>query len=397
MTSSTQNVYAGIDTHTDTHHVAVIDELGRNLGDQQFPTTRQGYRGLLAFIHTFGKILRIGVEGTASYGAGLTAYLRAQHILVREVIRPNRQARRNGKSDPIDAYAAARAVAVDEQLPIPKLLGGQVDLIRMTLKTRATAVKARTAAITQIKNFLITAPAELRETYTGLSTARLIATLTQPSTVPHDPIIRVLCRLATRVEFLDDEIKAAEQDLAALTSEVAPALAHAKDIGPVSAAQLLVTAGENPERITSKAAFAALCGVSPIPASSGKTTRHRLNRGGDRQANAALHRIVTVRKSHDPRTQAYVAKRTTEGKNTREITRCLKRYVANEVYTLITNPAEVPSVDDLRPLRQHHKLSLQDVADHFGVWPIKISTIERAKSRDDEFVENYRQYLLEIA
>ncbi|MDN5704928.1 MAG: IS110 family transposase [Yaniella sp.] len=395
MTSSNQNVYAGIDTHADTHHVAVIDELGRKLGDKQFPTTRSGYHQLLAFLHTFGLILRIGVEGTASYGAGLTAYLRSQQILVREIIRPNRQARRNGKSDPIDAYAAARAVAVDEELPIPKLLGGQVDLIRVTLKTRATAVKARTAAITQIKNFLITAPAELREAYTALSTERLIAALAQPSSTPDDQMVRSLCRLANRVEFLDDEVSAADDDLAALTSEVAPALTYAKEIGPVSAAQLLVTAGENPDRITSKAAFAALCGVSPIPASSGKITRHRLNRGGDRQANAALYRIVTVRKRYDQRTQAYVAKRTAEGKTAREITRCLKRYVANEVYTLITSPTEVPSVDDLRPLRQHHKISLQAVADHFGVWPIKVSTIERAKSRDDQFVEKYRKYLLE--
>lgn len=129
-----------------------------NLVIKSFPTSGLGYRQLLAFVHTFGTVPRIGVEGTASYGTGITAYLRDQHILVREVIRPNRQARRKGKSDPIDAYAAARAVAVDEDLPIPKLLGGQVDLIRVNLKTRATAVKARTAAITQIKNFLITAP-----------------------------------------------------------------------------------------------------------------------------------------------------------------------------------------------------------------------------------------------
>lgn len=225
----------------------------------------------------------------------------------------------------------------------------------------------------------------------------MIATLAQARITPDDPILRALRRLATRVEFFDEEISNADDDLETLTNEVAPALTHAKEIGPVSAAQLLVTAGENPDRITSKAAFAALCGISPIPASSGKTNRHRHNRGGDRQANAALYRIVTVRKRYDPRTQAYVAKRTAQGKTAREITRCLKRYIANEVYTLITNPPEVPSVDDLRPLRQHHKLSLQHVADHFGVWPMKVSTIERAKSRDDQFVEEYRQYLLEVA
>lgn len=395
MTTTGPNVYAGIDTHADTHHVAVIDELGRKLGDDEFTTTSTGYQQILAFLLTFGTLVRVGIEGTASYGAGITAYLRSQHVTVKEVIRPSRQTRRNGKSDPIDAYAAARSVAADEDLPIPKLLGGDIDAIRVILKTRRTAVKARTAAIVQIKNFLITADASTRETYTPLSNDTLITTLATVEPAPADLPLRGLRRLARRVQYLDAEITAADTELEDLTTSAAPALRHAPAIGAISAAQLLVTAGENPERITSKAAFAALCGVSPIPASSGKTQRHRLNRGGDRQANSALHQIVLVRMSNEKRTQDYINRR--RDKSTREVMRCLKRHVANEVYTHLTRPVPVPQIDDLRPLRKQKRLTLEVVAQHFGVWPAKISTLERGKRRDDDFAETYREFLLEAA
>lgn len=397
MATPTTNVYVGIDTHAETHHVAILDELGRKLGDAEFPTTRTGYHQILEFILGFGAPVRTGIEGTASYGAGVTAYLRSRHLTVREVIRPKRQARRRGKSDPIDAYAAARAAAVDEDLPIPKLLGGRIDAIRVILKARKTALKARTAAITQIKNFLVTAPADLRETYDHLPTNKLVTTLATIRIEPGDSVTAVLRRLARRVQFLDEEATGAEVELASLTAELAPALANAHAVGPVIAAQLLVTAGENPERIASKDAFAALCGTSPIPASSGKTHRYRLNRGGDRQANSALHQIVVVRLGNDARTKDYLAKRTAEGKSKRETMRCLKRYVANEVYALIVRPEEVPRIDDLRPLRQQNKLTLENVAQHFGVWPMKISTIERGKRRDDHFANDYREFLLNAA
>lgn len=397
MTSSAPDVYAGVDTHAETHHVAVIDGLGRRLGDAEFPTTVTGYRQLLAFVGEFGTVQRIGVEGTASYGAGLTAYLRAERVVVREVIRPSRAARRQGKSDPIDAYAAARTVAADDDLPIPKLLDGDVERIRVTLRARNSAVKARSAAMTQLKDFLTTAPAPVRETYRHLPDEELIEVLAASRPQPDQALKRALRRLARRHEYLGEEIDQAKEELAALTTQVAPELTQARAIGTITAAQLLVTAGANPERIKSKAAFAALCGVSPIPASSGKTQRHRLNRGGDRQANWALHRIVMVRMGNDERTRRYVARRTAEGKGTREIMRCLKRYVANEVYTLILDPDQVPPSDDLRPLRQQQQLTLKHVAEHFGTWPAKISRIERGRSRDDHFAKQYRKYLLQTA
>lgn len=398
MTATPPNVYAGIDTHQNTNHVGIINEVGKKLADKEFPTTSTGYQDLLTFILTFGNIIAIGIEGTASYGAGITAYLRSQEVLVKEVIRPNRQSRRGGKSDPIDAYAAAKTVAADlDVLPVPKLLGGAVDGIRMILKARTAAIKARTAAIAQIIHFLTTAPTPVREMYAGMKGADLHATLATTSPAADDHIGTVLRRLAKRIEFLTDEIDTAYAQLDELTNDVAPALAAAKSIGPISSARLLATAGENPERIRSKAAFAALCGASPLRASSGKTNRHRLNRGGDRQANAALYDIVKSRMSHDPRTRAYVARRTTDGKSTREIMRCLKRYVAAEVYTLIVDPPAVPAVDDLRPLRQSKKLTLKIVAQHFGTWQITVSRIERGVSRNDEFANEYRRYLLKPA
>lgn len=398
MTATQANMYAGIDTHQATNHVGIINEVGKKLGDREFPTTSNGYQALLDFIASFGTILAVGIEGTASYGAGITAYLRTQSVLVKEVIRPNRQTRRGGKSDPIDAYAAAKTVAADlDELPIPKLLGGAIDGLRMTLKARTSALKARTAAISQIKNFLTTAPVQIREKYSRFSDAELVPALARTRPQHEDDLGVVLRRLARRIEFLTDEIDEAEARLDAQTTAIAPALRAAKGVGPIVAAKLLNTAGENPERITSKAAFAALCGASPLQASSGKTSRHRLNKGGDRQSNSALYDIVKSRLSCDPRTRNYKAKREAEGKNTKEIMRCLKRYVANEVFALITRPPVVPAVDDLRPLRQAKKITLQTVADHFSIWPMKVSTIERGKSRDEEFASAYREFLLQAA
>ncbi|UVI35527.1 IS110 family transposase [Brevibacterium spongiae] len=396
MTAPQPNVYAGIDTHQNTNHVGIINEVGKKLADKEFPTTSTGYQALLDFVLTFGTIIAIGIEGTASYGAGITAYLRTHNITVKEVIRPNRQTRRGGKSDPIDAYSAAKTVAADgDDLPVPKLLGGAIDGIRMLLKARTTAMKARTAATTQIIHFLTTAPAVVREQYAGLTGDDLHAALIATQPVIDDHLGIALRRLSLRIEFLTDEIDTAYDQLDALTKDVAPALAAAKGIGPVSAARLLVTAGENPERITSKAAFAALCGTSPLQASSGKTNRHRLNRGGDRQANSALYDIVKSRMSNDPRTKEYVARRIAEGKTKKESMRCLKRYVANEVYSLITDPPAVPTIDDLRPLRKSRKITLKTVAEYFSTWETTISRLERGLTRNDELADEYRKYLLE--
>ena len=231
---------------------------------------------------------------------------------VREVIRPNRTERRRGKSDPIDAYPAARAAAAGQDLPIPKLIGGQVDGVRALLRARGSAVKATTAAINRIKAMLVTAEPAVREAYEPLGNQQLIAKLAATRPKRTEPVRVALRRLARRAQYLTEDAAEAETELADLIQGIAPALSKTHGIGTLSVAQLLVTAGENPERIKSLAAFAALTSVSPIPASSAKTTRYRLNRGGGRQANAALQRTALMRMStEDNRTRDYIAKKRT--------------------------------------------------------------------------------------
>lgn len=394
MTSSDVKVIAGVDTHAETHHVAVIDLAGRPLGDVQLPATGAGYSALVGFVASFGSVVRVGVEGTGSYGAGLTRHLRAAGVEVVEVIRPNRQVRRmKGKSDPVDAYAAAATALAQDEHPVPKAGDGPVESIRFLLVARRSAVKARTAALVQIKSLLVTAPEELRQRFRGVREASFITTLARSRGTTNDPITVALRSIARRHQRLAEEIKELDNALAPLVTATNPALAATKGIGTITAAQLLVTAGDNPERLTGEAAFAALCGASPIPASSGKTNRHRLNRGGDRQANAALHRIIVVRMSYEQRTRDYVAKRRAEGRSTKDIIRCLKRALAREVFALITKAIEIPRIDDLRTLRQQRGITIEHAAQHLGIWASKLSRIERGISRDDTLTTTYREWL----
>ncbi len=389
-----KTVVAGVDTHKDTHHAAVIDTAGRQIADASFPTTKKGYVELSAFVSSFGELVRVGVEGTGSYGAALTRHLQEQGIEIVEVIRPNRQVRRmKGKSDPIDAYAAARTALTEPDAPTPKDGTGPAEQIRYLLVARRRAVKARTSALIQIKTLLITAPDVLRSRLREMSENTLILTLSRLRPDAEDPIRYVLKSLAKRHIHLTAEITDLEVMLTPLVTSTNPGLAATKGLGAITAAQLLVTAGDNPDRLRSEAAFAALCGVSPIPASSGKTTRHRLNRGGDRQANAALHRIVLVRMSYEPRTRDYVARKRAQGHSTKEIIRCLKRAVAREVFTLLTKQVDVPRVDDLRPLRQARGITLTAAAHHFEIWPTILSDVERGLRRHDDLVTAYRQWL----
>lgn len=398
MATTPRDVIGGVDTHADTHHAAVIDTNGRRLGDAKFPTTPAGYTALAAFLNAYGTVIRVGVEGTGSYGAALTRHLREAGMEVVEVIRPNRQLRRmRGKSDPIDAYAAATTALASADHPTPKITTGMTEAIRYLLVARRSAVKARSATQVQIKSLLITAPETIRERFRDSSDKALIEGLARMR--PHltdpvlGPIMTALKSLARRHQRLAAEINELETALAPLVEDANPALAAAKGVGIVTAAQLLVTAGDNPDRLRSEASFAALVGVSPIPASSGKTTRHRLNRGGDRHANSAIHRIALVRMSCDPRTRAYIEKKRAEGMGTKAAMRALKRAIAREVFTLLTTQVEVPRIDDLRPLRQTRGISLTTAAEHFGVWPMMISSIERGKRRDDNFTTAYRAWL----
>lgn len=335
-------VVAGVDTHKDTHHAAVLDLGGRVLGDREFPVTSAGYRQLLDWVSSHGLIEMIGVELTGSYGAGLTRFLTAAGITVREVNTTDKATRaRRGKNDVIDAIAAAQKVLSGMATAVPKDTTGAAEAIRMLTLVRDSAVKTRTKTLNQIKDLRITIPAELRETLDGLSLNQIAkrARSYRPDTTrraePAQAAKIALKRLGERVQDLTEEITAADKDLAALVAEAAPQLLARPAIGTHTAARFIITAGANCGRIRSDAAFARICGAAPIPVSSGKTHRMRLHRGGDRQANSALHIIVIGRmKNHQP-TKDYLAKKLAEGKSKRDVIRALKKYVAREVFTIL--------------------------------------------------------------
>jgi transposase len=332
-------VTVGVDTHADIHVAVAKDSFGRRLDAISVPTTPAGYAELLGWARRLGQPDAWGIEGTGSFGAGLARFLRAQGQVVVEVNRPDRQARRRrGKSDPLDAEAAARAVQAREG-SIPKAGDGQVEMIRSLRVARATAMKARTQAINALKGLLVTAPAELREQLRDLPAVRLVRTAATlepgPVTTPLAAARLGLRTLARRYQALSAELRVLDAELDRLTRTAAPKLVALFGVGSDSAGALLVAAGDNPERLRSNACFSMLCGASPIQASSGKTRRHRLNRGGDRQANAALHRIVVARLRHDQPTKNYLARRIREGKSKKEAIRCLKRYVAREVFAVL--------------------------------------------------------------
>lgn len=341
MTDQRLEVTGGIDTHGETHHAAVIDRLGRHLADREFRATGAGYHQLLAWLVSFGTVVQVGVEGTGAYGAELARTLCRAGLTVVEVDRPDRKTRRmKGKSDPIDAYAAAEAVASGRASGTPKTRDGIVEAVRSLRVVRRSAVKSRTQAVNQARQLLVTAPEALRAQLRGLSAAELASACSRlrPGGDLADPVHAVkaaLRRLGRRILALTQESDELETELKTLTAQAAPALLALQGVGADVAGQLLATAGDNPDRLHSEAAFAHLCGAAPIPASSGRRDRHRLNRGGDRAANHALHTIVLCRMRWDERTRAYVERRTREGLAKKDIMRCLKRHVAREVYRVL--------------------------------------------------------------
>lgn len=330
-------VTAGVDTHRDTHMVAALDQRGAELGVREFTTDATGHNETLEWLESFGTIDRIGVEGTGSYGAGLCRFLQRRDVDVVEVTRGDRQERRShGKSDPVDAVAAARAAQSGKAVAQPKTRTGSVEAIRALRLVRRSATRDRTGAINQMRALVVTAPDEIRDPFRNATIHQLVTRAARlrpadPTTV--DGATKFALReLARRVQTLDTEIERVNAALAPLVAATAPALVARHGIGTDTAATLLVTAGDNPDRLRSEASFAHLCGSAPIDASSGLIKRKRLNPRGDRVANEALWRIVLVRMSSEPRTRAYVARRTLEGRSKPEIMRCLKRYVAREVF-----------------------------------------------------------------
>jgi transposase len=343
MPAATPPVTVGVDTHLETHVAAVVDQTGRRLEIRSFAASTRGYVALVTWAEGFGPVERIGIEGTGTYGAGLARFARAYGLQVLEVDRPDRSTRRRrGKSDPIDAQAAARATLAGVAATTPKTRDGQVEMIRVLRVARRGALKARVAAAEQLHGVLYSAPEELRQPLLGLKTRALVGICAGmrpgPLTNPTAATKTTLRTLARRWQQLQAELDHLDGQLQTLVAAVAPTLLALPGVGVDTAGQLLVTAGDNPQRLRSEAAFAHLCGAAPIPASSGRTDRHRLNRAGDRRANNALWRIALVRMHYHPPTRAYVERRTKQGLSKPDILRCLKRYIAREVYPHLTSP-----------------------------------------------------------
>jgi transposase len=330
-------ITGGVDTHAGVHVAAALDPVGGLLGVQEFPATGAGYACLLDWLSGFGTVCLVGIEGTGSYGAGLARHLAAAGVRVVEVDRADRQDRRRaGKSDPLDAVSAARAALSGRAAGAPKGRDGVVEAIRALMVAKRTARSERIQTINQARSLIVTGPEDLRARFAGHSADDLVAELAalrpRPGSMIRYHTLLSLRELGRRVEFLDGQVQRLDQLIVPLVTARAPGLLALYGVGHDTAAKLLIAAGDHPGRLRSEAAWAHLCATAPIPASSGKVTRHRLNPGGDRQANHALYRIVITRMSSHPATRAYVDRRTKEGLSKKEIIRCLKRYVARQVY-----------------------------------------------------------------
>jgi transposase len=345
IVEDTRAITGGVDTHADIHVAAALDPVGGVLGVQEFPVTAAGYASLLSWLRSFGTLAVAGVEGTGSYGAGLARYLAAAGVRVVEVDRPDRQDRaRQGKSDPLDAVSAARAALSGRASGAPRGRDGAVEAIRALMVAKRSARQERTQAVNQARALIVTGPEELRARFGRRSPAQLIEAIAalrpRPGDVPGYATRVALRELGRRAQFLDAQLDRLDELIGPLVTSRAPGLLALHGVGPDTAAMLLVAAGDHPERLRSESSWAHLCGVAPVPASSGKTAgRYRLNRGGDRQANSALWRIVIVRLGSDPATRAYADRRSKEGLSKKEIIRCLKRYVAREVYRQLRDGA----------------------------------------------------------
>jgi len=395
-------VLGGVDTHLNVHVAAVVDDRGRLLESQEFPSSADGYRELLTWMRSFGTLERVGVEGTGAYGAGLARYLADEGVEVVEVNRPNRQMRRQrGKSDAVDAEAAARAVLNGEAAVVPKSKDGLVESIRVIRVAFTSARNSRTRVTLQIRDLILTAPDQLRAVLSPLPAElrveRCAKLRSGELTDPGEATKYTLRILARRYQRLTTEMTELSAGLDDLTARANPALRGAKGVGPDVAAILLVAAGDNPERLHTEPGFAALCGASPVQASSGKVTRHRLNRAGNRQANHALWTIATVRLTNDPATQAYMDRRTAEGKSRREVLRCLKRYIAREIFQLLTAPELVPVGTDLRVTRTNARVTLETAASALGISATHLSRLERGLQHNVTLAKRYEKWLADAA
>jgi len=396
------DLIAGVDTHADTHTLAVLTATGGVELTATFMADHRGYRELVSALQEAGPIAVVGVEGTNSYGAGVARELTTAGYAIKEVLRPTRQVRRmHGKSDSIDAIEAARSVLAARGTSEAKDSDTAAESLRCLLAARTQPIRSITALSNCIRALLITAPEEVRAKYRELPTPTLIERLAvcRPDNEIASPRTAILTAMKQQAQLCENARSRAshlEAQMLTIFSANYPRVLAMYGAGVFVAAQLVVTAGGNPERIRDEAAFASLCGVAPIPASSGRTNRHRLNRGGDRRANSALHRIVLIRMRHDKRTREYVERRQQQGRNKKEIMRCLKRAVAREAYRALTSDQDIPAArehEELKTLRKAKNITQSQAAQALGTYPARISDIENKRRPLPELTNRYKQWL----
>lgn len=384
--------FAGVDTHKETNMLALADGLGRPIGTWEFASDPAGYGALADAIADAS--VPVGVEGTRSYGAGLVSALEERGFSVYEVVRPRREQRRRGKTDAMDALAACENVAAGRCLPV-KRLEGQVEALRWLMTEREQVVGHATQLACCLDSMLVTAPTPLRERWRGLAGAARMRAIA--ASRPRGQAGQSLKRLAKRWCDAERQAGELEAEIRAAVAGSFPRLLGAPCVGAISAARLILAAGSNPGRMKGEAAFSMLCGTSPIPASSGKTSRHRLNRGGDRQANRAIHEIARARMAHDERTQRYIEKKMSGGMSKREAVRCLCRYIARETFRLLTGPQEAPCDQaGLASRRKALGVSQAQAARATGLTSSKVGRLERLDEYHNDALEKYHAFLLEM-
>ena len=387
VTSDRAEVFGGVDTHKHICVAAAVDGAGRLLGTAEF---------VAGWVECGGPVLRVGVEGTGSYGAGVARRLAAADVEAVEAMRPNRQTRRRkGKSDTVDA---ARVALGGDASVVAESADGCVEAIRAVGVARRSAVTARTVAPNQINAAAVGAPEGLQDQLKGLTTSELVkvcarlrpGTNSEPVTSATKKALRTPAR---RHQAPTADTADPHSELRCLCEQANPALLSACGVGVEVASSLLIAAGDNPEQMRSEASVAALCATSPIEASSGACRRHRLNRGANRCANNALWRIAMIRLRVDQKSIDYAARRTAEGKTRREILRCPKRHTAHKIYKLLTDPPEVPRGADLRQHRTQNGLTIQAVAAALNTAPTPISELERSLHHNRDLAQRYQQHL----
>jgi transposase len=332
-------IAVGVDTHKHWHVAVALDALGELLGEIVIAATAAGYGELVAWLSGLDGEVVVGIEGAGSYGAGLCQHLRDAGVAVVEVERPRRRDRRAGKSDQIDALLAARRVLAGDGLSTPRAAGSRAALSVLLVAYRS-CVDERTRLLNQLQRLHVTAPAALRERIGQGNGARLADRLARmrdrPDAGRHEQtMLTVLRDLARRARHLDAQASHYRGEITALVRDLNPTLMDEPGVGPISAAKLLVC---DPARFRNEAAFARCNGTAPIPASSGQTIRHRLSRGGDRQANNAIHTIAMNRAVNHPESRAYLERRIRQGKTHRDAMRALKRQISRRIYRRLIEP-----------------------------------------------------------